>query len=127
MEPGNPPIFQLLDPFGWFEDSVTKGDVKVGHSPIVLDISVRGSFEYILIVLDAIVKSADLFVEAANFTGLLSVTSGDGCKEPLCNGLEDVSIEVRVSRQSGCNGTGRHRWFQTLDWTDQERDAVFGG
>ena len=78
-------------------------------------------------MLDAVVESADLLVEVADFAGLLGIVSGDGCEEPLCNGLEDISVEVRVGRQCGRNGTGRHRWFWTLDQADWERDVVFGG
>ena len=127
MEPSDLSIFQLLDPFGQFEHSVAEGNVEVGYLRIVLDVPIGGSFKYVFVVLDVVVKSANLFIKAADFTGLLGVTSGDGCKEPLCNGLEDVSIEVRVGRQGGRNSIGRHRWFWTLDWTNWERDVVFGG
>jgi hypothetical protein len=105
MESSNLPIFQLLDPLGRFEDSVTEGNVEVGHSPIVLDIPIGGSFKYVFVMFDVVVKSADLFVEAMNFAGLLGIASGDGCEEPLCNGSEDVSVKVRVGCQGGCNST----------------------
>ena len=127
VESGNLPIFQLLDPFCWFEDSVAKGNVEVGYSPIVFDVPIGGSFKYVFVMFDVVVKSADLLVEAANFAGLLGVASSNGCEEPLCDGSEDVGIEVRVCRQDGCNSTGRHRWFWTLDRADQEGNAVFGG
>ena len=125
--PSDSSIFQLFDPFGWAEDSITEGNVKVGHPPIVLDVSVGGLFEDIFIVFDVVVEPANLLFEVANFTGLLGVALGDGCKEPLSDGSENVDVEVGVGRQGGCNGTGRHRWFQTLDWSDWERDVVLGG
>jgi hypothetical protein len=78
-------------------------------------------------VLNAIVESADLLIEAADFAVFLGVTLGNGREEPLCDGSEDVGIEVRVCRQCGCNGTGRHRWFRTLNQMNWERNAVFGG
>ena len=106
MEPGNSTVFQLLDPLCWFKDPVAKGDEEVGHLPVILDVPVRGSFKYVFIVLHAIVESADLLVEVANFAVLLGIASGNGHKEPLCDGLEDVGIEVRVCRQCSCNGTG---------------------
>jgi hypothetical protein len=106
MESSDPSVFQLLDPFGQFEDPVAKGDVKVGHSPIILNVSIGGSLEYVFVVFDAIMESTDLFPEAANLAGLLGVTLGDGCEEPLCNGSEDVGIKVRMGHQGGCNGTG---------------------
>ena len=126
MEPSDSTIFQLFDPFCWLKDPVTKGSEEVGDSSIVLDVPIGGTFKYVFIVLDAVMESADLFIKVADFAGLLSVASSDGCKEPLCDGLEDVGIEVRVGCQSGRNGTGRHRWFQTLDWTNRERDTVLG-
>ena len=106
MESGDLPIFQLFDPFCWFEDSVAEGNVEVGHLPIVFDVPIGGPFEYVLVVFDTVMESTDLFVEAVNFAGLLGVVSGDGCKEPLCDGSEDVSIEVRVRHQGGRNSTG---------------------
>ena len=127
MESGDPSVFQLLDPLGQFEDSVAKGNVKMRHLPVVLNIPVKGSLEYVFIVLDMVMESMNLFFEAANFAGLLGIVSGNGCEEPFSDGSENVSVEVGVGRQGGCNGTGRHRWFWTLDWTDRERDAVFGG
>ena len=127
MESGDPSIFQLLDPPGRFEDSITKGSIKVGHLPVILDVSIGGLLKYIFIVFDVVVEPADLLFKAANFTGLLGVTLGDGCKEPFSDGSENVSIEVGVGHQGGCNSTGRHRWFWTLDQSDWERDAVLGG
>ena len=127
MEPGNSTIFQLLDPLCWFKDPVAKGNEEVGYSPIVLEVPVRGAFEYVFVVLNMIVEPIDLLFEVMDFNVFLGVASGNGHEEPLCDGSEDVGIEVRVGCQSGCNGTGRHRWFQTLDRTNRERDVVLGG
>ena len=127
VEASDSSVFELLDPLCHLEDSIPNGNEEVGYPPVVLDISIGGAFEYVFIVLDAVVESADLFVKAVDFASLLSVTLGDGCEEPLCDGSKDVSIEVRVGRQSGHNSTGQHRWFQTLDRMNQERDAVFSG
>jgi hypothetical protein len=127
MEPGDSTIFQLFDPFCWFEDPVAKGDEEVRDSPIILNIPVGGAFEYVFIVLDTIVESANLFLEATDFDVLLGIVSSDGCEEPFGDGSEDVGIEVRVRCQRGCNGTGQHRWFRTLDRASQERNAVFDG
>jgi hypothetical protein len=123
---GNPTVLQPLDPFGGVENSIADGDVKVGYSPVVLDITIGGSVECVLIVPDMVVEPMDLLPEVADFAGLLGVASSDGCEEPFSDGLENVCIEVRVGCQGGCNSTRQHRWFQTLDWSDQERDAVFG-
>jgi hypothetical protein len=106
MESGDPSIFQLLDPLGQFEDSIAKGDVKVGHPPIVLNVPVGGSLKYVFVVFDVVMESTDLFFEAANFAGLLGITSGDGCEEPFSNGSENVGVEIGVGCQGGCNGTG---------------------
>ena len=106
MESGNPSVLQLFDPLRRLEDSVTEGNVEVGHSAIILNVSVRGPLEYVFVVLDTVVESTDLLVEAVNFAGLLGIASGDGHEEPLCNGSEDVGVEVRVGCQSGHNGTG---------------------
>ena len=106
MEPGNSTVFQLFDPLCWLKDSIAKGNEEVGDLPIILDVPIGGAFEYVFIVLDVVMESADLFVKAADFTSLLSVVSGNGCEEPLCDGSKDVGIEVRVGRQSGRNGTG---------------------
>ena len=127
MEPSDLPIFQLFDPLGQFEDSIAEGDVKVGHLPVVLDISIGSPFKYIFVVFDVVVKSADLLVEVADLAGLLGITSGNGCEEPLCDGSEDVGIEFRVGHQGGRNSTGRHRWFRALDRMNRERDMVFDG
>ena len=97
------------------------------YSPIILDVPVGGSVECVLVVLDMVVKPTDLLLKAANFAGLLGVVLSDGCEEPFSNGSKDVCIEIGVGHQGGCNFTGRHRWFSTLDWSDWERDMVFGG
>ena len=127
MEPGDSSVFQLLDPLCWLEDPVAEGNVEVGYSPVVLNVPIGGMFKYVFIVFNVVVEPMDLLIEAVDFAGLLSIALGNGCEEPLCDGSEDVGIEVRVGHQSGCNGTGQHRWFRTLDWTNWERDAVFGG
>ena len=106
MEPGDSTVFQLLDPFCWFEDPIAEGDEEVRYSPVVFDVSVRGTFKYVFIMLDTIVEPADLFFEAMDLDVFLGVTSRDSCKEPFCDGSEDVGIEVRVCCQCGCNGTG---------------------
>ena len=106
MEPGDSSIFQLFDPFRWPEDPVTEGNVEVGHSPFVLDVPVGGAFKYVFIVFNMVMEPTDLLVEAVDFAGLLGIVSSDGYEEPLCDGSEDVGVEVRVGRQSGHNGTG---------------------
>ena len=124
MEPGDTPVFELLDPFCRLVDSIAQGDEEVGDSPVIFDVSVRGAFEYVFVVFNLVVESGDLFFEATNFDVFMGVVSGDGCKEPFSDGSEDVGVEVRVCRQCVRNGIGRHRWFRTLDRTDRERDAV---
>ena len=106
MEPGNPSVFQLLDPSGQFEDPISKGDVEVGHPPVVLDVPVGGSLEYVFIVFDVVMEPADLLFETANFAGFLGIVSGDGCEEPLSDGSENVGVEIGVGRQGGCNSIG---------------------
>ena len=96
MEPGDPSVFQLLDPFCWLEDSIAEGDVKVGHPRIILDISIGGTLKYVFVVFDVIVKPMDLLFKAANFAGFLRVTLGDGVEEPFSDGLEDVRVEIRM-------------------------------
>ena len=105
MVAGNLAIFQPFDPFGGVEDSIADGDVEVGYLPIILDITVRGSVKCVLIVLDMVVEPVNLLLEAADFAGLLSFTSSDGCEEPFSDGSEDVCIEIRVDCQGGCNCT----------------------
>ena len=118
MESGDLSVFQLFDPFHWFEDSVAEGNVEVGHPPVVLDVSVGGSFKYVFIMFDVVVESMDLFIKVADFAGFLGVASGNGCEEPLYDGSEYVGVEVRMGCQCGRNGTGRHRWFQALNWAN---------
>ena len=106
VEPGNSTVFKLLDPLCWFEDPVAQGNKEVGDSSIILNIPVRGAFEYVFVVLDMVVEPADLFFEVTDFDVFLGVASSDGCEEPFCNGSEDVGIEVRMRCQCGRNGTG---------------------
>ena len=122
----NSAVFQPLDPFGGPVDSIAEGNVKVGHSPVVLDVAIRGSFELIFIVFNAIVEPSDLFFKALLLAGGMGLMLGNGREEPISNGSEDCCVKVRVGCQGGCNGTGRHRWFRTLDQSDWERDAVLG-
>ena len=124
---GDLTVLKPLDPFGGAENSITDGDVKVGYSPIIFDVTIRGSVECVFIVLDTVVEPADLLLEVVDFAGLLGIALSDGCKEPFSDGLENVCIEVGVGHQGGCNSTRQHRWFRTLNWSDWERDAVFGG
>jgi hypothetical protein len=127
MEPGDSTVFQLLDPLCWLKDPVAKGNEEVGDSPIILDVPIRGVFEYVFVVLNMIMECADLFVEVADFDVFLGIASGNGRKKLLCDGLEDVGIEVRVCCQCGHNGTGRHRWFRALDRMNRERNTVSSG
>ena len=127
MIAGNSAVFQPLDPFGRVENSVTDGNVEVGYSPVVLDITIGGSVERVFIVLNMVVEPTNLLLEAADFTSLLGIASGDGCEEPFSDGLENLCIEIRVGRQGGCNCTGQHRWFWTLDRSDWESNVVLGG
>ena len=103
IEAGNSAVVQPLDPFGGALDSVAQGNVEVGYLPIILDITVRGSVKCVLIVLDMVVEPVNLLLEAADFAGLLSFTSSDGCEEPFSDGSEDIGIEVRVCCQCGRN------------------------
>ena len=127
MEPSDSTVFQLFDPLCWLKDPITKGNEEVGDLPIILDVPVRGVFEYVFVVFNTIVECVDLLVEAADFDVLLGIVSGNGREEPLCDSSEDVGIEVRVCCQCGRNSTGQHRWFRTLNRTNQERNVVFGG
>ena len=127
VEPGDASILQLFDPFCWLEDPVAQGNVEVGHSPFVVDVAVWGPLEDVLVVFDSVVEPGNLFFETADFDIFMGVALSNGHEEPFSDGSEDVSVEVRVCCQCGRNGIGRHRWFRTLDRTDQERDAVLGG
>ena len=125
MEPGDAPVFELLDPLGRLVDSFAQRDEEVGDSSFVFNVPVGGAFEYVFIVFDSVMESGDLFLESTNLDIFIGVVSGDGCEEPFDDGSEDVGVEVRVCHQCVRNGIGRHRWFRTLDWTNRERDAVF--
>ena len=127
MEPGNLTIFELLDPICWFEDPVAQGNEEVGDSPIVFDVPIGGALKYVFIVLNTIVEPANLFFEATDLDVFLGFALSDGCKEPFCNGSEDVGVKVRVCCQCGRNGTGQHRWFRTLDQANRERNVVLDG
>ena len=105
VESGNPSVLQFLDPFGQFEDSISKGNVEVGHPPVVLNVSIGGSLKYIFVVFNAVMEPTDLFFEVVDLTGLLGVASGNGCEEPFSDGSENVGVEVWVGCQGGCNGT----------------------
>ena len=96
VESGDPSILQFLDPFGQFEDSVSKGNVEVGHPPVVLNVSIGGSLEYIFVVFNAVMEPTDLFFEVVDLAGLLDVALGNGCEEPFSDGSENVGVEVRV-------------------------------
>jgi hypothetical protein len=96
VESGDPSVLQFLDPFGQFEDSVSKGNVEVGHPPVVLNVSIGGSLEYIFVVFNAVMEPTDLFFEVVDLAGLLDVALGNGCEEPFSDGSENVGVEVRV-------------------------------
>ena len=71
-------IVQLLDPLGRMVDSITEGNVEVRYSPIVLNITVRGFFECVFVVLDMVVKPSDLFFEAAYLAGSMGFMLSNG-------------------------------------------------
>ena len=127
MVTGDPAVFQSLDPLGRMVDSITKGNVEVGHSSIIGDIAVGGPVELVFIVLDTVMEPSDLFFEAMHFACSLGLALSNGQEEPISDGSENGCVEVRVGRQGGCNCTGRHRWFRTLDQSDWERDVVLDG
>ena len=106
MKPGDVSVFELFDPLCWFEDSVAQRDEEVGDSSFVFDVSIRGTFEYVLVVFDPVVEPSNLFFEAMNFDVFLGVTSGNSHEEPFGNGSKDVGVKVGVCRQSGRNGIG---------------------
>ena len=119
-------IFQPLDPFGRTVDPITKRNVEVGHSPIILNVAIGGLLECVFIVLDMIMEPSDLFFKVAYFAGGLGSALSDGREEPISDGLEDGCVEVGVGCQGGCNCTRQHRWFQTPTQPDRERDVVLG-
>jgi hypothetical protein len=98
--PGDSSIIQLFDPLGWAEDPIAEGNVEVGDLSVVLLVAVGGLFKDVLIVLDTVMEPTDLLFEAADFTGLLGVVSGDGCEEPLSDGLENVRVEFWVLKRT---------------------------
>ena len=55
MEPGDAPVFELLDPLGWLVDSIAQRDEEVGDSSFVFNVPVGGAFEYVFIVSDSVV------------------------------------------------------------------------
>ena len=118
MESCDSAIFELLDPLCRLEDSVAQGNEEVGDLPVVLDVPVGGTLEYVFIVFDPVVESSDLFFEVMDFDVFVGIASGNGCEEPFGDGSEDVGVEIRVCCQGGRNGLGRHRWFRTLDRAD---------
>ena len=75
---GDPAVFQPFDPFGGAENSITNGDVEVGHLSIVLDVAIWGSVECILVVLNMVVEPTDLLFEAVDFTGFVDFALSDG-------------------------------------------------
>ena len=127
VEPGDTSVFEFLDPFCRFEDSLAQGNEEVGNSSLVLNVSIGGAFKYVFIVLDPVVESGNLLFEAMNLDIFMGVALGNGCEEPFDDSSEDVGVEVRVCRQCVRNGIGRHRWFRSLDRADRERDAVLDG
>ena len=54
MITGDSAIFQPLDPLGGMVDPIAKGNVEVGHTPIVFNIAVGGLLECVFIVLNMI-------------------------------------------------------------------------
>ena len=61
----NSAIFQPFDPFGRMIDSIAKGDIELGYSPVILDVAIGGSFECVFIVLNTVMEPLDLFFEVA--------------------------------------------------------------
>ena len=106
VKPGDTSVFQLLDPFCRFEDSVAQGNEEVGDLLFVFDVSVGGAFKYVFVVFDSIVEPGNLLFETMDFNIFMGIASGNGCEEPLCDGSEDVGVEVRVCRQRGRNSIG---------------------
>ena len=78
MITSNSAVLQPFDPFGGTMDSIAKGDVKVGHSPIIDDIAIRGPFKVVFIVLDMVMEPSDLFLEAVHFAGSLGFALSNG-------------------------------------------------
>ena len=127
VEPGDSAVFQLFDPLCRLEDSVAQGNEEVGDLPVVFNVSVGGTFEYVFVMFDPVVESGNLLLEATNFDVFICIASGDGREEPFGDGSEDVGVKVGVCCQSGRNGMGRHRWFRTVERMDWERDTVLDG
>ena len=125
MEAGNSAVVQPLDPFGGTVDSVAQGNVELGNLPIVDDVAIGGLFKLVFIVLNAVVQALNLFLKAAHFNGCLGFTSGNGGEEPVSDGSEDVWVEFGMGSEGCRNGIGQHRWFWTLNWSDQKRHRVF--
>jgi hypothetical protein len=59
MVSGNSSVFQLFDPFGWAENSIAEGNIEVGYSPIIFDITVGGLFGYVFVMFDAVMEPMD--------------------------------------------------------------------
>ena len=78
MITSNSAVFQPLDPLSRVVDSIAKGNIEVGYSPVVLDVAIRGSFECVFVVLDMVMEPSDLFFEAAYLTGSMGFTLSNG-------------------------------------------------
>jgi hypothetical protein len=71
-------VIQPFDPLGRTVDLVAQRNVEMGHSPIVLNVAIRGSVKHIFVVLDTVVKPSDLLFEVAHLAGLVGLALYDG-------------------------------------------------
>ena len=123
---GDSAVFQSFDPFGRVVDSITQGDVEVRHLPFVDNVAIGGPLELVFVVFYAVIQAFNLFLKAAHFDGGLGFTSGDYGEEAISDGSKNVWVKLGMGSKGCRNGIGQHRWFQTLDQSDWERDGVFG-
>ena len=123
---GDSAVFQSFDPFGRVVDSITQGDVEVRHLPFVDNVAIGGPLELVFVVFYAVIQAFNLFLKVVHLDGCLCFALSDGGEEAISNCPEDVQVELEMSSKGCRNGIGQHRWFQTLDQSDWERDGVFG-
>jgi len=99
---------------------VATRDVEVGNAAIVDGVPLWGPLEGFLVLEDVFLESLDLLGEPPILHGSVGLSVDDGGEQPICDGVQELVVNVGVSSKHGLGGPWRHgRWPQS--WRTRDR------
>ena len=95
-----------MDPLCLLVESIASGDGEITDLPIVENEALRWLVKGVLIVEDMLLQVMDVVFVHLGGDGGISFAVSNGLEEPIGNGLEEHSIQIRLGLESCLDGVG---------------------